>query len=96
MGNLVTETLWCVLAAFAVRMPRCSRVRASFFAAVVYPTHSSLKAIQSGSREDSLQWLAYWVLHALLTSAEELFDAALAWCARAASPQPQFTREASR
>lgn len=52
-----------------------------FFAAVVYPTHASLKAIQSGSREDSLQWLAYWVLHALLTSAEELFDAALAWCA---------------
>ena len=60
----------------------------SFFAAVVYPTHSSLKAIQSGSREDSLQWLAYWVLHALLTSAEELFDAALAWCARAPTPQP--------
>ena len=59
----------------------------SFFAAVVYPTHSSLKAIQSGSREDSLQWLAYWVLHALLMSAEELFDTALAWCARSATPQ---------
>lgn len=51
----------------------------------MYPTHASLKAIQSGSREDSLQWLAYWVLHALLTSAEELFDAALAWCAHRGS-----------
>ena len=89
MGNLVTETLWCVAAAFAAsRMPSVHAFARSFFAAVVYPTHSSLKAIQSGSREDSLQWLAYWVLHALLTSAEELFDAALAWCARAATPPP--------
>ena len=74
---------WSCVAA-PVLLVACSRVvrGRSFFAAVVYPTHASLKAIQSGSREDSLQWLAYWVLHALLTSAEELFDAALAWCAR--------------
>jgi hypothetical protein len=27
----------------------------SFFAAVIYPTHASLKAIQSGSKDESLQ-----------------------------------------
>jgi hypothetical protein len=36
------------------------------------------------------------VLHALLTSAEELFDAALAWCALAAAAAVACTRSARR
>ncbi len=53
-----------------------------FFVARVYPAHASLLAVQSGSREESVQWLCYWVLYALLASVEEVFEAALEWCER--------------
>lgn len=52
-----------------------------FVAGVVYPAHASLLAVQSSSREDSVQWLCYWVLRALLVSLEEVFEFALEWCA---------------
>jgi hypothetical protein len=59
MGNIVTETLWCVMHASAANaacaLTQVALCLRSFFAAVIYPTHASLKAIQSGSRDEGLQ-----------------------------------------
>jgi hypothetical protein len=52
-----------------------------FSVGLVYPVHLSLSAIASGSRDDSLQVLCYWMLHALLLTVEELLESVIVMCA---------------
>jgi hypothetical protein len=66
-------------------------IEASLFAVgLVYPVHLSLNAIASGSRDDSLHVLCFWMLHAVLLSAEELLEGVVALCV----PSEHFGGEA--
>ncbi|PNH01448.1 Receptor expression-enhancing protein 5 [Tetrabaena socialis] len=46
---------------------------------LIYPTFASLKAIQSSDRLDDTQWLTYWVVYAVLSTAQSLASVFLAW-----------------
>ena len=63
-----------------------------FSVGLVYPVHLSLSAIQSGSRDDSLQVLCYWMLHALLLTVEELLESVIVMCASRRLPGDAGTR----
>ncbi|XP_010249084.1 PREDICTED: protein HVA22-like isoform X2 [Nelumbo nucifera] len=41
--------------------------------------YASVRAIESTSRNDDEQWLAYWILYSFLTLAEMVFQTILAW-----------------
>ncbi|CAK7336755.1 unnamed protein product [Dovyalis caffra] len=46
---------------------------------LLYPLYASVVAIESPSREDDEQWLAYWILYSFLTLAEMLLQSILQW-----------------
>ncbi|MCD7463211.1 HVA22-like protein e [Datura stramonium] len=46
---------------------------------LIYPLHASIVAIESTSKLDDEQWLAYWILYSFLTLAEMLFQPILDW-----------------
>uniref|UniRef100_A0A6M2EXZ9 HVA22-like protein n=1 Tax=Populus davidiana TaxID=266767 RepID=A0A6M2EXZ9_9ROSI len=46
---------------------------------LLYPLYASVIAIESPSREDDEQWLAYWILYSFLTLTEMLLQSILEW-----------------
>ncbi|KAG6753246.1 hypothetical protein POTOM_043296 [Populus tomentosa] len=46
---------------------------------LLYPLYASVVAIESPSREDDKQWLAYWILYSFLTLTEMLLQSLLEW-----------------
>ncbi|XP_055801936.1 HVA22-like protein e [Solanum dulcamara] len=46
---------------------------------LIYPLYASIVAIESTSKLDDEQWLAYWILYSLLTLVEMLFQPILNW-----------------
>ncbi|GAV82247.1 TB2_DP1_HVA22 domain-containing protein [Cephalotus follicularis] len=46
---------------------------------LLYPLYASVVAIESPSRVDDEQWLAYWILYSFLTLAEMVLQPVLEW-----------------
>lgn len=46
---------------------------------LLYPLYASVIAIESPSKVDDEQWLAYWILYSILTLLEMLFQPVLEW-----------------
>ncbi|KAL1812364.1 hypothetical protein ACET3Z_022429 [Daucus carota] len=46
---------------------------------LLYPLYASVMAIESTSKVDDEQWLAYWILYSFLTLVEMLFQPVLDW-----------------
>ncbi|CAN0915877.1 HVA22-like protein e [Linum grandiflorum] len=46
---------------------------------LLYPLYASVIAIESPSKDDDEQWLAYWILYSFLTLSEMLLQAVLEW-----------------
>ncbi|XP_010536611.1 PREDICTED: HVA22-like protein e [Tarenaya hassleriana] len=46
---------------------------------LLYPLYASVIAMESPSKEDDEQWLAYWILYSLLTLSELILQSALEW-----------------
>ncbi|KAM3338539.1 HVA22-like protein e isoform X1 [Capsicum galapagoense] len=46
---------------------------------LIYPLYASIIAIESTSKLDDEQWLAYWILYSFLTLLEMLFQPILNW-----------------
>ncbi|CAI8599066.1 unnamed protein product [Vicia faba] len=46
---------------------------------LLYPLYASVVAIESPSKVDDEQWLAYWIIYSFLTLGEMLFQPALEW-----------------
>ncbi|PON77245.1 HVA22-like protein [Parasponia andersonii] len=46
---------------------------------LLYPLYASIVAIESTSKLDDEQWLAYWILYSFLTLVEMLLQPALEW-----------------
>ncbi|GMH16723.1 hypothetical protein Nepgr_018564 [Nepenthes gracilis] len=46
---------------------------------LLYPLYASVMAIESPSREDDEQWLAYWILYSFLTLMEIVLQPVLQW-----------------
>ncbi|XP_057464645.1 HVA22-like protein e [Actinidia eriantha] len=46
---------------------------------LLYPLYASIMAIESTSRVDDEQWLAYWILYSFLTLVEMLLQPILEW-----------------
>ncbi|XP_040988792.1 HVA22-like protein e [Juglans microcarpa x Juglans regia] len=46
---------------------------------LLYPLYASVEAIESTSKLDDQQWLAYWILYSFLTLMEMLFQPILEW-----------------
>ncbi|KAH0682201.1 hypothetical protein KY289_019953 [Solanum tuberosum] len=46
---------------------------------LIYPLYASIVAIESTSKLDDEQWLAYWILYSFLTLVEMLFQPILNW-----------------
>ncbi|GMN56596.1 hypothetical protein TIFTF001_025713 [Ficus carica] len=47
--------------------------------ALLYPLYASVVAIESTSKLDDEQWLAYWILYSFLTLVEMVLQPALEW-----------------
>ncbi|XP_044501893.1 HVA22-like protein e [Mangifera indica] len=46
---------------------------------LLYPLYASVLAIESPSKVDDEQWLAYWILYSFLTLTEMLLQSVLEW-----------------
>ncbi|PON95735.1 HVA22-like protein [Trema orientale] len=46
---------------------------------LLYPLYASIVAIESTSKLDDEQWLAYWILYSFLTLVEMVLQPALEW-----------------
>nr|GMD53627.1 HVA22-like protein E [Ipomoea batatas] len=46
---------------------------------MLYPLYASVVAIESTSKLDDEQWLAYWILYSFLTLLEMVFQPILQW-----------------
>ncbi|XP_068308078.1 HVA22-like protein e isoform X1 [Pyrus communis] len=46
---------------------------------LLYPLYASVVAIESTSKLDDEQWLAYWIIYSFLTLVEMLLQPALEW-----------------
>ncbi|XP_047175811.1 HVA22-like protein e [Vigna umbellata] len=46
---------------------------------LLYPLYASVVAIESQSKLDDEQWLAYWIIYSFLSLAEMVFQPVLAW-----------------
>ncbi|XP_021775828.1 HVA22-like protein e isoform X1 [Chenopodium quinoa] len=46
---------------------------------LLYPLYASVMAIESPSKEDDEQWLAYWILYSFLTLTEMVLEPLLEW-----------------
>ncbi|KAF8390675.1 hypothetical protein HHK36_025202 [Tetracentron sinense] len=46
---------------------------------LMYPLYASIRAIESTSKVDDEQWLAYWIVYSFLTLVEMVFEPVLAW-----------------
>ncbi|KAK9684313.1 hypothetical protein RND81_10G201500 [Saponaria officinalis] len=46
---------------------------------LLYPLYASVVAIESPSKEDDEQWLAYWILYSFLTLTEIVLQPLLEW-----------------
>ncbi|PKA47456.1 Protein HVA22 [Apostasia shenzhenica] len=46
---------------------------------LLYPLYASIQAIESPSKLDDEQWLAYWILYSFLTLMEMLAEPVLYW-----------------
>ncbi|KAK1259156.1 Protein HVA22 [Acorus gramineus] len=46
---------------------------------LLYPLYASVQAIESPSKVDDEQWLAYWILYSFLTLAEMVLQPVLQW-----------------
>ncbi|XP_004501719.1 HVA22-like protein e isoform X2 [Cicer arietinum] len=46
---------------------------------LLYPLYASVVAIESPSKLDDEQWLAYWIIYSFLTLGEMLLQPALEW-----------------
>ncbi|XP_021908989.1 HVA22-like protein e [Carica papaya] len=46
---------------------------------LLYPLYASVMAIESTSKVDDQQWLAYWILYSFLTLTEMLLQSILEW-----------------
>lgn len=46
---------------------------------LLYPLYASVQAIESPSKLDDEQWLAYWILYSFLTLTEMVAQPALKW-----------------
>uniref|UniRef100_A0A1A8GPL3 Receptor expression-enhancing protein n=1 Tax=Nothobranchius korthausae TaxID=1143690 RepID=A0A1A8GPL3_9TELE len=45
----------------------------------LYPAYTSIKAIESATKEDDTKWLTYWVVYGLFSVAEFFADIFLSW-----------------
>jgi len=50
-----------------------------FIIGFVYPAYQSVKAIESGNKEDDTQWLTYWVVFSAFTVVEYASDMVVYW-----------------
>lgn len=46
---------------------------------LLYPLYASVMAIESPTKDDDEQWLAYWILYSFLTLTEMLLQPILEW-----------------
>ncbi|KAI3919274.1 hypothetical protein MKW98_030410 [Papaver atlanticum] len=46
---------------------------------LVYPLYASIQAIESPTKVDDEQWLAYWILYSFLTLTEMVLEPVLNW-----------------
>ncbi|XP_058093126.1 HVA22-like protein e [Magnolia sinica] len=46
---------------------------------LLYPLYASVEAIESPSKVDDEQWLAYWILYSFLTLMEMMLEPLLEW-----------------
>ncbi|XP_068666508.1 HVA22-like protein e [Aristolochia californica] len=46
---------------------------------LLYPLYASVRAIESTSKLDDEQWLAYWILYSFLTLTEMVLEPLLQW-----------------
>ncbi|KAG9445902.1 hypothetical protein H6P81_012030 [Aristolochia fimbriata] len=46
---------------------------------LLYPLYASVKAIESTTKVDDEQWLAYWILYSFLTLTEMVLEPLLQW-----------------
>ncbi|KAF5194538.1 Hva22 [Thalictrum thalictroides] len=46
---------------------------------LMYPLYASVRAMESTSKVDDEQWLAYWILYSFLTLAEMVLEPILTW-----------------
>ncbi|XP_057516793.1 HVA22-like protein e [Amaranthus tricolor] len=46
---------------------------------LLYPLYASVMAIESPTKDDDEQWLAYWILYSFLTLSEMLLQPLLEW-----------------
>ncbi|CDY45824.1 hypothetical protein F2Q70_00008151 [Brassica cretica] len=46
---------------------------------LLYPLYASVLAIESPSKADDEQWLAYWILYSFLTLSELILQSLLEW-----------------
>ncbi|ESQ43524.1 hypothetical protein EUTSA_v10015419mg, partial [Eutrema salsugineum] len=46
---------------------------------LLYPLYASVRAIESPSKVDDDQWLAYWILYSFLTLSELILQSLLEW-----------------
>ncbi|KAJ8772494.1 hypothetical protein K2173_027671 [Erythroxylum novogranatense] len=46
---------------------------------LLYPLYASVIAIETPSKEDDQQWLAYWIIYSFLTLSEILIQSILEW-----------------
>ncbi|XP_068667250.1 HVA22-like protein e [Aristolochia californica] len=46
---------------------------------LLYPLYASVRAIESTSKLDDQQWLAYWILYSFLTLTEMVLEPLLQW-----------------
>ncbi|CAN0905997.1 HVA22-like protein e [Linum grandiflorum] len=46
---------------------------------LLYPLYASVMAIESPSKVDDEQWLAYWIIYSFLTLSEMLLQSVLEW-----------------
>ncbi|XP_078433859.1 HVA22-like protein e isoform X2 [Wolffia australiana] len=46
---------------------------------LLYPLYASIRAIESPSKVDDEQWLAYWILYSFLTLVEMVAEPVLCW-----------------
>jgi receptor expression-enhancing protein 5/6 len=49
------------------------------FIGFVYPAYRSVKALESGQKQDDTQWLMYWVVFALFSVVEFFSDIIVGW-----------------
>jgi len=50
-----------------------------FLIGFLYPAYQSVKAIESGRKDDDTQWLTYWVVFSAFSAVENITDLLVSW-----------------